>query len=85
MHEIVNQILLDLKIRQDKNERMPCPRCGRDDMNEDVHRNALSRHADIYICDQCGTSEAMLDFMTNPLPLTQWDCILNKRTPHTRL
>ena len=81
MHEIVKQILLDLKARQDKKERMPCPRCGRDEMNEDVHRNALSRHADIYVCDNCGTAEAMLIFMNNPLPLTQWNCILSQRPP----
>ena len=35
--------------------------------------NALSRHADgIYICDECGTAEAMLDFMNNPLPTEMW-------------
>ena len=35
--------------------------------------NALSRHADgIYVCDECGTAEAMLDFMQNPLPLECW-------------
>ena len=35
--------------------------------------NALSRHADgICVCDDCGTAEAMLDFMRNPLPLECW-------------
>ena len=35
--------------------------------------NALSRHADgIYVCDDCGSAEAMLDFMRNPLPLACW-------------
>jgi predicted RNA-binding Zn-ribbon protein involved in translation (DUF1610 family) len=75
MHEIVKQTLSDIKALQDRGERVPCPRCGRDEMNEDVRRNALSRHADIYVCDQCGTAEAMLEFMKNPLPLTQWSCI----------
>ena len=41
-------------------------------MSTDVTRNALSRHADVFICDDCGTAEAMLDFMRNPLPLHQW-------------
>ena len=39
-------------------------------MKENIHTNALSRHADIYICDACGTEEALLKFMSNPLPVT---------------
>ena len=34
--------------------------------------NALSRHADVYICDACGTEEALLKFMSNPLPMHEW-------------
>ena len=41
-------------------------------MKENIHTNALSRHADIYICDACGTAEALLKFMSNPLPVTEW-------------
>ena len=67
-----NPILLDLKARQQAGEHMPCPRCGKDTMKPELHTNALSRHADLFICDQCGTAEAMLDFMNNPLPLTMW-------------
>ena len=68
----MEKILLDLKARQQAGEHMPCPRCGKDTMKPDLHTNALSRHADLFICDQCGTAEAMLDFMNNPLPLTMW-------------
>ena len=64
--------LLDLKARQQAGEHMPCPRCGKDTMKPDLHTNALSRHADLYVCDQCGTAEALLDFMNNPLPLSCW-------------
>ena len=67
-----DQLLLDLKARQQAGEHMPCPRCGKDTMKPGLHTNALSRHADLYVCDQCGTAEAMLDFMNNPLPLTMW-------------
>ena len=66
--------LFDLKARQDAGEHMPCPRCGRDTMKELIHTNALSRHADIYICDACGTEEALLKFMHNPLPMHEWAC-----------
>ena len=73
MSKSIQEALLDLKARQEAGEKMPCPRCGRDTMKPDLHTNALSRHADgIYVCDDCGTAEAMLDFMRNPLPLECW-------------
>ena len=43
-------------------------------MKESIHTNALSRHADVYICDACGTEEALLKFMHNPLPMREWAC-----------
>lgn len=51
MTEKMNTRLGDLKARQLKGEHMKCPRCGADTMKEPVHTNALSRVADIYICD----------------------------------
>ena len=73
MSKSIQEALLDLKARQEAGEKMFCPRCGRDSMKPELHTNALSRHADgIYICDDCGTAEAMLDFMRNPLPLECW-------------
>ena len=64
--------LLDLKARQGAGEIMPCPRCGRMNMKQPLEQNALSRHADLFICDDCGMTEALLDMMQNPLPLEQW-------------
>jgi predicted RNA-binding Zn-ribbon protein involved in translation (DUF1610 family) len=73
MSKNIQEALLDLKARQEAGEKMPCPRCGRDTMKPDLYTNALSRHANgIYVCDDCGTAEAMLDFMRNPLPLECW-------------
>ena len=73
MSKNIQEALLDLRARQESGELMSCPRCGRETMKQDLHTNALSRHADgIYICDDCGTAEAMLDFMRNPLPLECW-------------
>lgn len=76
MNDMLARRLADLKARQDAGEHMPCPRCGRDTMKPDVHTNALSRQADIMICDECGTAEALLAFMNNSLPLTEWACFL---------
>ena len=51
----------------------PCPRCGHDRMNPVAVRNALSRRADVYICDQCGMDEAMMDMAgIPPLPFNEW-------------
>lgn len=55
---------------------LPCPRCGHDRMDTKPVRNALSRRAKVYICDQCGTEEALLDMAgKEPLPLNQWGMI----------
>ena len=80
MTEDMKQALLDLRARQESSEHMPCPRCGRDTMKPNLHTNALSRHADgIYICDECGTAEGMLDFMNSPLPVEEW-AVFNDRS-----
>lgn len=49
-----------------------CPRCGRLSMKEKLHTNALSRHAHVYVCDECGTDEAVREFAGNDLPLMEW-------------
>lgn len=72
MTERMTRIYLDLKARQEAGEHMPCPRCGADTMKPRIHTNALSRMADIHICDACGTTEAMLAHMSQRMPLTEW-------------
>lgn len=51
-----------------------CPRCGKRTMASDPLHNALSRHATVYICDTCGTDEALRDWKQIPLPLKNWAC-----------
>ena len=81
MTDRIRKALGDLKARQDGGEHMPCPRCGRNTIKENIHSNALSRHADIYICDACGIEEAMLKFMSNPLPMCEWACLRPTQKP----
>ena len=50
-------------------------------MKENIHTNALSRHVDVYICDACGTEEALLKFMSNPLPIMEWACFRPVQPP----
>ncbi len=73
MNEETLKRLADLKARQDAGEHMPCPRCGKNTMKPDVYTNALSRQADVMICE-CGMEEAMLAFINCPLPLAGWAC-----------
>ena len=49
-----------------------CPRCGKMTIRERLHTNALSRHAEIYVCDACGTDEALRDWIGKPIPLRDW-------------
>lgn len=49
-----------------------CPRCGKMTVKDSIHTNALSRHADVYICDACGVDEALRDWLGDPLPLKEW-------------
>lgn len=49
-----------------------CPRCGHKRMKPHLRQNALSRCADVYICDVCGTDEALRDMNNDVLPITEW-------------
>ena len=49
-----------------------CPRCGRMTVKDRKVTNALSRHATVYVCDACGTDEAIRDFTGAVLPLKDW-------------
>ena len=67
----IQKALADLKARQEAGEHMSCPRCGKDTMKPALYTNALSRVADgIFVCDDCGTQEALLAFMQTRCPWT---------------
>lgn len=44
-------------------------------MKPSLYTNALSRAADIMICDACGTDEAVRAFTGNPMPMEEWACM----------
>lgn len=82
MNQEMENRLADLRARQEAGEKLPCPRCGRDTMKPALHTNALSRRATgVYVCDDCGTSEAMLEFMNNPMPVEEWAIFNPPPTP----
>ena len=52
-----------------------CPRCGSYNMKRLLYANALSRLADIFVCDMCGIDEAVRSQPGNPagiLPFRDW-------------
>lgn len=79
MTDHTKQSLPDLKAHQQSGSYRLCPRCGKDTMKQPLHTNALSRHADIYICDACGMEEAILDYTHAPLLIEAWAAFLQKR------
>lgn len=65
--------LIEAFAKHQREGRYPCPRCGRNAMDEEPVRNALSRRADVYVCDACGMLEGIEDMPKNiKLPLSAW-------------
>lgn len=56
-----------------------CLRCGKP-LHKRLVINALSRHADVHICKECGTDEALRDAYDDVLPLREWYGITSGRT-----
>lgn len=75
MNEQTAKVALECFAQVQSTSRFPCPRCGRQTMKENTITNALSRHADVYICDRCGNMEAILDYMGKPPLLSTWSFI----------
>ena len=53
-----------------------CLRCGQP-LDRRLVINALSRYADVHICEACGMDEALRDANRCPLPLTEWAAVKN--------
>lgn len=49
-----------------------CPRCGKPNMKPRLKTNALSRTCEEYICDQCGTHEALQNAFGTLTPRQDW-------------
>ena len=80
MTEHMERRRLDLIARQQAGEMMTCPRCGADSMKRPIHTNALSRlDSELYVCDACGTTEAVLAYMKQESPLSQWAAFQPRR------
>lgn len=70
--KLIDKKLADLKAAQESGRYTLCPRCGRPTMKPQLYTNALSRIADIMVCDTCGMDEAKLAFMRTPDTLYTW-------------
>ena len=70
--KLIDKKLADLKAAQESGRYTLCPRCGRPTMKPQLYTNALSRIADIEVCDSCGLDEAKLALMQVPETLYTW-------------
>lgn len=66
----IEEIIRNWSKAQDAGCVLPCPRCGKIAMNERIELNALSRKADIYICEKCGQWESVEDTIDTPFKKT---------------
>lgn len=71
MNEAIQQLIAAYSKKQQHIWGL-CPRCGCDRMHKDIATNAMSRHADLMICDTCGTVEALGDHLGMPVELEKW-------------
>ncbi|WP_287826913.1 hypothetical protein [Oscillibacter sp.] len=55
-----------------------CLRCGKP-LNKRLVVNALSRYADVHICEDCGMDEALRDACGQVLPMWEWYALSYKR------
>lgn len=55
--------------------RITCPRCGKPTMKDPLHTNTLSRFADVYVCDMCRMTEALIAHTGQPPKLRNWAII----------
>lgn len=73
MNENEAKALIDHFAKKQQDGHFACPRCGKTLVDtESVTRNALSRRTAVYICDACGTQEAIEDMTGSRGPLTAW-------------
>ena len=71
--ETLARILIAEFAKKQQGGHFACPRCGKMTMDaESVTRNALSRRVGCYICDTCGTVEALEDFAHKQDSLSTW-------------
>lgn len=74
--EQAKKLVERLKPMQLAGKAFLCPRCGQLRMNaERPVLNALSRHADVYVCNECGMEEALGDMLGQKLPLAEWSMV----------
>lgn len=65
---MVDKIIENWSKAQKSGAWLPCPRCGLLTMKEDLDDNPVSRRCDVYICEECGTREAIEDMPYSGCP-----------------
>lgn len=68
MDTVVTRNYVEGLVNDSKKWEHHCPRCG----GVFDRLLAISRYADVAICDSCGTDEALSAFIGDPISLKDW-------------
>lgn len=70
--ELLNTWAIDrTRFSPDATKAPLCLRCGQP-LHPVLAYNALSRYADVYVCEACGMDEALRDAAGQPMPFSEW-------------
>ena len=77
--ELLNTWAIDrTRFSPDAPEPPLCLRCGQP-LRHVLAYNALSRYADVYVCEACGMDEALRDAAGQPMSFSEWDVVKQDR------
>lgn len=83
---MVNKEQIENLLKNQKDGDLICPHCGSPLMSKRIHTNALSRQADVMVCDMYGIDEALRAMTGDIFPFEEWDIIkMNKELSNRRL
>lgn len=74
-HTAMDVVIRFAKIQRECMSCFKCPRCGRNTMKPNLYMNALSRRAEIYICSDCGSAEALADYFEVVDDVANWNIV----------
>lgn len=77
MNENEAKRLVERFAEKQRGGHFPCPRCGEWRMDADPVRNALSRRANVQVCDSCGMAEALEDYFGERIDLIEWNIVMH--------
>ena len=77
--EVLARRMANEKARQDSRAYNVCPCCGQNMLRHPIDANPKSKYADLFICQECSTSDAAIEKMgAGPRRPWDWACVQPK-------